>query len=438
MIIMKFGGTSVGSSARIVGLTEIVKKRLHEHPVIVVSALGGTTDSLLELAQTAAKGNPTNKLLDKILYRHYEVIEGLGIKKEIILEEVEQLKNLIIGVSLLQDLTPRIMDNIMSFGERMSARIVSSYMLSTGLQAKAYDAFDIGMITTSEFGNADVLEESYTAIKERLSNLQNIPVITGFIGKDKEGYITTLGRGGSDYTATIIGAAVHANDIEIWTDVDGIMTADPRIVKNAKSIDVISLDEASELAFLGAKVLHPRTILPAIKKNIPVRILNTFNPSHKGTTISDERPKRGRVASITYKKNITVINISTPRMFEVHGFLKKVFEIFDRNDISVDMVSTSEINVSVTIDGDQKTGKLEAELSKLAEIEIKRDRAIVSLVGHNISNVPNALSIIFSALNNIPIEMISSSMSEINQSFVVKDEYADGAIRKLHAAFFGD
>ena len=321
----------------------------------------------------------------------------------------------------------------------MSARIIAAYMLNIGLQAKAYDAFDIGMITTSEFGNADILEDSYTAIKNYLSDLNHLPIITGFIGKDKEGRITTLGRGGSDYTATIIGAAMHAKAIEIWTDVDGIMTADPHIVKNAKSIDTLSSDEASELAFLGAKVLHPKTILPAMKMKIPVHVLNTFNPSHVGTIVSDKLPKNnGRIVSITYKKGISVINISTPRMFEVHGFLKKIFEIFDRNDISVDMVSTSEINVSVTIDGDQKTSKLETELSKISDIYIKKDRTIVSLVGHNISYVPRILSMMFSALGDIPIEMISSSMSEINQSFVVKDEHAEEAIRRLHAVFFGD
>ncbi|MEM0142610.1 MAG: aspartate kinase, partial [Candidatus Parvarchaeum sp.] len=262
MIIMKFGGTSVGDAKMIVKLTEIVRKKLPENPIVVVSAFSGITNLLIELAEYAVKERSTDKYFNNVVNRHYEIITELGVRKEIISNELQQLKDLIMGISLLQELTPRIMDNMLSFGERMSARIIAAYMLNTGLQTKAYDAFDIGMITTSEFGNADVIEDSYKTIKKYLSDLDHIPVITGFIGKDKEGHITTLGRGGSDYTATIIGAAMHAKEIEIWTDVNGIMTADPRIVKNAKSIDIISSDEASELAFLGAKVLHPRTILP--------------------------------------------------------------------------------------------------------------------------------------------------------------------------------
>lgn len=438
MIVMKFGGTSVGNATRIIKLTEIVKNRVSDKPIVVVSAFSSITNYLKEIGEVASKGKPTNELFDIIINRHFDIINELGLEKTIIKDEIEQLKNLVTGISLLQDLTPRIMDNILSFGERMSSRIIAEYMIKSGVQAKAYDAFDIDLITTSDFGNADVLEESYLMINQYLSNLQHIPIITGFIGKNKENYITTLGRGGSDYTATIIGAAVNSIEIEIWTDVNGIMTADPKIVKNAKTLEKVSLDEASELAFLGAKVLHPRTMLPAMKKNIPVKILNSFNPTHKGTVISNVNISEGRVASITHRKNITVINISTPRMFETHGFLKKIFEIFDKNGISIDMVSTSEINISVTIDGGQETIKLEKELREIANIDIKKNRTMISLVGHRINHVPNVLSTMFYALKEIPIEMISSSMSEINQSFIVKDENADTAICKLHYAFFGE
>lgn len=436
MIVMKFGGTSVGDAGRIMALARIVKNEKDNGPVVVVSALSGITDSLAEIVEAAAKGKPTAKLFEKIVERHFEIMKGLRVRKGAITREVGQLRNLLMGVSLLQDLTPRIMDNVLSFGERMSARIVAAYLDGQGLDAMAYDAYDIGMVTTSEFGNADAVDEAYPLIKGRLSGLRHIPIITGFIGKDREGSITTLGRGGSDYTATIIGAAINAKEIQIWTDVNGIMTADPRVVKTAKSIDAVSPDEASELAFLGAKVLHPRTILPAIKRNIPVRILNTFDPGHIGTIISRRAPSRNRVTSITCRKHIKVVNMSTPRMFEVHGFLRKVFEIFERHDVVVDMISTSEINVSVTIDGTQKTDKLMAELRGIAEIDIKEDRALVSLVGHNISYLPDVLGRMFTALEGIQIEMISSSMSEINQSFVVKNEHADEAVRRLHAAFF--
>ena len=331
-----------------------------------------------------------------------------------------------------------IADNFVSFGERFSARIVANYLKSLGINSEAKDAFDIGIIINKE-SKFEVSKDKYPEIKEHISKINSVLVITGFIAKDTKGKITTLGRGGSDYTATILGAAINAEEVQIWTDVDGIMTADPKLVKNPKKLDSVSFEEASEIASLGAKVLHPKTILPAVEKNIPVRILNTFNPKNLGTVVSNNTIKEPRVSSITYKKSIKVINISTPRMLESKGFLRRIFEVFDINNISVDMVSTSEINISVTIDNlkNQRIDKAESELKEIGKIDIKENRAIISVVGNKMSHVPNVMSIIFSALNNIDVEMISSSMSEINQSFVIKEEQLEEAVKRLHKVFFG-
>ena len=438
MLVMKFGGSSLANAERIKNVGEIIKKNINHKPVIVVSAVGGVTDLLIELSKEAIIGKKQKILLNDILHKHYEIINLLKINKNIIDKEVKLLSDLTYGVSLLKEMNQGIADNFVSFGERFSARIVASYLKSLGINSEAKDAFDIGIIINKE-SKFEVSKDKYHEIKEHISKTNHVLVITGFIAKDTKGKITTLGRGGSDYTATIIGAAINAEEVQIWTDVDGIMTADPKLVKNPKKLDSVSFEEASEIAFLGAKVLHPKTILPAIEKNIPVRILNTFNPKNLGTVVSNNIIKEPRVSSITYKKSIKVINISTPRMLESKGFLRRIFEVFDINNISVDMVSTSEINISVTIDNlkNQRIDKAESELKEIGKVDIKENRAIISVVGNKMIHVPNVMGIIFSALNNIDVEMISSSMSEINQSFVIKEEQLEEAVKRLHKAFFG-
>jgi aspartate kinase len=437
MIVMKFGGSSVANAARIRNIASIVKRKKRECPVVVVSALGGVTDGLLQAANEAARGRNPKNVLAEIIRKHYAAIDALSLRREIIGDEVEQLGRRLESMSMLGECTPKGVDLLVSFGERMSARIIAAHLSNTGMPAKAYDAYDIGMITDSNFGNADVLPQSYPRMRRKLAKLAHVPVITGFIGKDRAGNVTTLGRGGSDYTASIIGAAIGAKEIQIWTDVNGIMTADPRVVRGAKSIAVVSYGEASELAVLGAKVLHPKTILPAMDKGIPVRILNTFNPGHKGTVVLRNPGVKCRIASITCKKNIQVMNLSTPSMFQEHGFLRKVFGVFESRGVSVDMVSTSEVNVSVAIEGRHITDALKSELGKIAKVDVRSGRAKISLVGNDLIYVRGALGRMFSALKGMSIEMVSSSLSETNQSFVVKEKDADTAVRRLHATFFG-
>ena len=437
MIVMKFGGTSVGSAEMISRVVKIVKKNAIKKPVVVVSAMGGVTDMLIKAAKETASGTAQKNAVEKIIGIHEEAIDKLGIGQSIIEDEANGLRSAIDIIKRGDEVNARILDDIMSFGERMSARIVAACMQKEGIDAKAYDAYDIGMLTDSHFGEANVLPKAYGDIGKRIEGEKKMCVITGFIGRDLRGSITTLGRGGSDYTASIIGAAIRALEIQIWTDVDGIMTADPKVVDGARSIREVSYDEASELAMLGAKVLHPKTILPAMEKEIPVRILNTFNPKHAGTMVIKKARRRSRVASITCKKHIDVIDISSASMTDIRGLMRKIFDAFDRQGISVDVISTSEANISVTTDNICNMAALGREIGEEASVHIRKNMARVSIVGKGLARMPNILGTIFSSLDSIPIGMISSSVSGINQSLVVNIDDADRAVKMLHLAFFG-
>lgn len=436
MIVMKFGGTSVGNASRIREVVGIVRSQLSNGPIVVVSALGGITDSLIEMGKQAAAGKDVSAMLEQIIKRHYDTIAELGLDRKIIKPEVEQLGKLVGDIFMLGELSPRNLDRLMSFGERMSARIVAGCMRSSGLDGQAYDSYDIGMITTSNFGDADITPYTYQRIRKALSGKAGIPVITGFLGKSKEGEITTLGRGGSDYTASIVGAAVGAKEIQIWTDVNGIMTADPKIVKSARSIDEVSYKEATELAMLGAKVLHPKTILPAVENNIPVRILNTFNPAHRGTLVLSSVGAGSRITSITYKKHIMAISISSVGKTDSREFLRKVLEVFERNNVPVDLISNSKIGVSVTIDERTESPKLIADLQAIGKVEAKSNRARVSLVGNDLLYMPDILQDMYTSLKSIEIEMVSSKISKKTKSVVIEEKYADKAVKRLHTTFF--
>lgn len=436
MIVMKFGGTSVGSAEMMGRVTEIVKSQKHRNPILVVSAFNGVTNQLIKLANDASGGKAS---LDEIRAKHFNLIKDAGLDPSMVSAELAELESIVSGISILKELTPRTLDAVMSFGERMSAKIIAAYMSKNGLRAKAYNSYEMGLVTNSEFGNAEVLPETEANLQNFSKNLKgHIPVVTGFIAKSRNGEMTTLGRGGSDYTASIVGAALGAEEIQIWTDVNGIMTADPKIVEDAVSIESISYEEASELAFLGAK-LHPKTILPAVKKGIPVRVLNTFNPSSKGTTILRNAGRANCIKSIVCRRNVKVINIHSPRMLLAHGFLHRIFEVFDRLGISVDMISTSEVNVSLTLDDRYDTDRLVEELNGIGDVDVRDNRASISLVGLEVGGNSDILGRVFSNLGamNINTEMLSSGASEINESFVVREEDADDVIRILHNAFFG-
>ena len=433
MIVMKFGGTSIGSARRIRDVVGIIRLRLASGPIIVVSALGGVTDSLIQLGKVSATQLDSSHMLEQIIKRHYDIVKELGLDSRIISSETDQLRKLVEDIFMLKELTPRYLDMIMSFGERMSARIVAAYMRKSGISGQAYDSYDIGMLTTPNFGDADILPDTYEEIRKHISSRNGIiPVITGFIGKSREGEITTLGRGGSDYTASIIGAALGSEEIQIWTDVNGIMTADPKIVKAARSIDRVSYKEAAELAMLGAKVLHPKTILPAVENSIPVRILNTFNPEQKGTLVLGNSIG-SKVTSITYKKHVMAISITATGKNKPENFIESVLGAFDARGIEVDLVSDSKIGVSVIIDEKDESAGLIEDLKKMGNVKYERNKARVSLVGSDLSDIIDAM---YSSLKSIRVEMMAPDASGKNKSMVMSERYADRAMNRLHTAFF--
>ncbi len=445
MRVLKFGGTSVGNADAIRNLGKIVKSQLGSEPIVVVSAVSKVTDLLIETAKMAATGKSITDNIQALNEKHTSLMNELNLnlpEVKVLLAEMESLLN---GIKNLKNLSTETLDLVQSFGERISIHIIAGHLESIGVKSKPYCAYDIGMITNSNFGEAEISADTHKEINKKIRQLMNssfhVPVITGFIGKDRNGKITTLGRGGSDYSAAIIGAALDVEEIQIWTDVSGVYSTDPRIVKNARKIEKISFAECSELAYFGAKVLHPKTILPAMNKNIPVKVLNTFEPENSGTLIlSDLEKTEEIVKALTCKKNITLININSTRMLFAYGFLARVFYVFDKYNLSVDMISTSEVSVSLTVEStmnDTRVEKAIEELNQIATTNIVRNKAIVCVVGAGLKNEIGIAGKIFTLIgkHKIHVEMISQGASEINISFVVENEDVEKAVKLLHEEF---
>jgi aspartate kinase len=439
MIVMKFGGSSVSDAPRIRGVIEIVRSRLDRKPIVVASAFRGVTDELFAAAEEALSGH--DGLPDKIRARHHAVIADLGLAPDLVKDVLAELSVLLKGISLVKELTPRTLDYVVSFGERLSTRIIAAAFEKAGVPASQHDAFDIGMLTDDHFGGAQPLPEAEAELRRHLADRDRLPIVTGYVGKTRGGDITTLGRNGSDYTATILGAAVGAEEIQIWSDTDGVMTADPRIVPTARPIAFLTFDEASELAYYGGKVLHPSTIVPAVAKGIPVKVLNTFKPSHPGTTIVSklDAPQAG-VKSIAHHLSNYVVNIRSSRMLMGHGFLARLFGVFAEHRVVVNMVSTSEVTVSVTVDSPRRLDEAVESLSKFADVTVEEKRAVVCVVGEGLRSTPGVAGLVFEALREagVNVLMISQGASKINVAFVVADADAEAAVRALHRKFFDD
>jgi aspartate kinase len=448
VIVMKFGGTSVGSAERIRALADLVKQRLAQRPVVVVSALSGITDLLIRGAKLALERDPgAEDVARQVEARHQAVLAELfpGGKNRLI-EHVHgvlaELRAFYSGVHNLGELTPRSLDAISGMGERLSCEIVAAALVARGVDARAVDGRDV--ITTDEsFGRAIPLaEETGAQVRDVLLPLvedRTVPVVGGFIGATRRRVSTTLGRGGSDWSAAIIGAHLPADEIQIWTDVDGIMTVDPRLVPGARVLPEVSFEEAAELAYFGAKVLHPATIKPAVEKGIPVRILNSFNATAPGTVVRNldgEAPLAGEPSAIAFKKGITVILIAQPRMLMAHGFVARVFEVFDRHRTPVDLIATSEVSISLTVDNPATVPAVRDELSGLGEVEVLDHMAIVSIVGRGFVRRAGLAARIFQALRDVNVVMISFGASDVNLSMVVAETDAERAVRALHAEFF--
>ena len=448
MIVCKFGGTSVQDAEAMTRLAQIIGARRKLQPVVVASAMGKTTNQLLEVAQTASRGKRQDALdlLAKIKEKHLREAQKLGIAvtEDWVFETIQtyfkEMRDLVKGLAALGELTPRIMDAIASYGERLSTAILTQVLENNGMPAQLMDARQC-VITDDNFTRAAVLfDQTDPAILEHLRPVikaGRIPVFQGFIGATRQAITTTIGRGGSDYTAAIVGAALDVEDIQIWTDVDGIMTTDPRMVPEARRIRVISFDEASELAYFGAKVLHPATIVPAVRRKIPVHVLNSYKPDQEGTLITDEAPPCDNpVKAIAYKSGITVVNVTSTRMLMAYGFLKRIFDTFEHFKVPVDVVSTSEVSVSLTVDETSALWDIVTELKKIGEVKVEGSKSIVCCVGDNLRNIPGVPYIAFSALQDIKIQMISQGASAINITFVIDQERLPEAVRGLHDAFF--
>lgn len=452
MIVMKFGGTSVQDAAAINSATTIVKARVDRAPVVVVSAMARVTDALLCVAQSATERriDEASAGINDLLERHLTTARELLSESPEALLEVErevqsqfaELESLVRSAAKLGGLTARSQDAIVSFGERLSSVIVAGAFRRRGIPAELADSRGF-IITDDRFTRAapDVRETTRRTrdALEPIIKSGRVPVAQGFIGSTVDGVTTTIGRGGSDYTAALIGAALGAEAIEIWTDVDGLMTSDPRVVPNAKRIRVISFAEASELSYFGAKVLHPSTVQPAVERGIPVHIFNTHNPGCEGTLIvATPRPSRSLIKSIAFKRGVTIVNVSSTRMLLAYGFLRAIFEVFDRHETSIDVVTTSEVSVSMTLDNTDRLEAIKRDLSGIGGVTVEREKAIVCVVGDNLKFTPGVAARLFRAIESTNVNMISQGASEINLTFVIDESEVDRVVRRLHDEFFAE
>ena len=440
MIVMKFGGSSVANAERIKHVASIITAYKEKRPAVVLSAMGDTTDHLLEAADKAVKGIVDVAGVAKL---HEETAAELGINIDTIQDLLKELNQLLTGISMLKEISKRSRDYLVSFGERMSVRMMAAYLESQGVPAKFYDAWDIGIKSDSNFMAAELLDEVWQNIPAVLNDYKNgidnqIPIVTGFIAKDVKGNITTLGRGGSDLTATMIGAAMQAEEVQTWKDVDGILTTDPRIVKEAKPVPEVTYEEAQELAMFGAQVLHPRSMVPVRKTGTPVRVKNSYNIQNPGSIIvekhSGEVPP---VCAITTVKNITLIDIVSSRMLGAAGFLAHIFNNFLKWNISIDVIATSEVSVSLTVNTKSDLSGLIADLEQASQVSVRKEKAIVTIIcdaAHSSAILASGFKAL--AEEGINVQMISQGASKVNISMIVDANEADKTIQILHRAYF--
>ncbi|CAI7815903.1 unnamed protein product [Closterium sp. NIES-54] len=470
-VVMKFGGSSVANAARMKEVADLIQSFPEENPIIVMSAMGKTTNNLIKVGERALTcGSAKCAAIDElrvIRELHVSTMEELGVECAEVHELMHELQQLVTGIALMRELTPRSSDYLVSFGERCSTRIFAAYLNSLGVPSKQFDAFQMGVITTDEFTNADVLDETYPTVANSLlsayhahresaaasgddsSSRAFIPVVTGFLGRGKKtGATTTLGRGGSDLTATIIGRALGLREVQVWKDVDGVLTCDPNLHRSAVAVPFLTFEEASELAYFGAQVLHPQSMRPAREGNIPVRVKNSYNRSAPGTLITQERDlSSALLTSIVVKRGVTLLDLVSLRMLGQFGFLAKVFAIFEAQGISVDVVATSEVSLSLTLDPaklwsreliQQELDKMVEELEQVAVVKLLQRRSIISLIG-NVSRSSVILEKVFGVFrrNGTNVQMISQGASKVNIALVVDDDEATELVQLLHKEFFG-
>jgi aspartate kinase len=433
--VLKFGGTSVQDAKTINQVYDIIAQDKCQQ-AIVVSAHSGVTNSLVEICNS--KKENITIIIDSLYEKHKSIALGLGVWEDVEgfvhneLSEIDVITNYL-------PLSPQLKDVVLSKGEILSSQIIYSFLKKKGLSISHIDARSV-IKTNSKFTNAELdfaiseklIQELYGEEFEK----SQVTIMGGFIASDEEGRPTTLGRGGSDFSAAVIASALETKELQIWTDVNGILTSDPRVVKNVKKIKKLSYTEASELSFFGAKVLHPSTIHPAVKKGIPVRVKNTFNPTDDGTLVLAERSNIKMIKAIAFRKDVVSITICSNRMLGAYGFMSKVFQVFENLKIPVDIVTTSEVSISVTVNKSEYKAEIAEELSVLGEVVIAEDNAIIAAIGEGIKQTAGIASRIFGALKGINISMVSVGASEVNLSIVIKESDLQRAVELLHNDFF--
>ncbi len=457
MVVMKFGGTSVADQAAIERLVAIVRRQRERDaaggharrgPVVVVSALSGVTDRLLGVAAEAGAGDAegARHTLQGLRARHLgvaDVVTDATLRQAAradIDREFDELERIAEALSVLREVSPRWLDTIAAAGEIVSSRMVAAALASHGLEGAWIDARQ-AIVTNGEHQAAAPAFPETTAALATLADpilaAGQVPVLGGFVGATAAGITTTLGRGGSDYSGAIVGACLNAREIQIWTDVDGMLTADPRLVAAPQVVPHLSFAEASELAYFGAKVLHPATIQPAVARNIPVRILNSKRADAPGTLITADRPASDRpLTALASKKHVTIVDITSTRMLMAHGFLRRLFEAFERHKTPVDVVTTSEVSVSVTVDDRRRLPAIVEALSEFAEVSLEHDMAIVCAVGEGLQQEPALVGRVLQAVGDVPVRLLSQAASRRNITFVIPEADVPRALGRLHDHFF--
>lgn len=449
MRVLKFGGTSVGDGERVRRVLEVVASRPAGESLLVFSAVGHTTDHLLSLGESAARGDLAAALefLERVRGEHLALARQLllpgegrdGVERQVD-DTFGRLGELARGLAAVQDLSAPVRDRLLGEGELLSTHLLTAALVQAGLPARWVDAREV-VATDGHHGEA---EPDFAATAERgervirpLLEAGLLPVTQGFLGRGPTGLPTTLGRGGSDYTASLLGAALGAEEIEIWTDVDGILTADPTLVPEARNIPVLSFREAAELAFFGARVLHPKTLLPALERGIPVRVKNTAHPGGAGTLVLAEAPPGGPpVKCIAYKEGVALVHLVSARMFRAHGFLRRLFEVCDRHRLAPDAVATSEVAVAMVLPDVPALDAAVEAWRELGAVRVVRNRAVVCVAGEGLQSAPGIVGRIFEDLAGVSTELVSHGGSEVALCFAVAEEDLAETVRRLHDRFF--
>ena len=451
MVVQKFGGTSVADPEAIQRLIHIVgtaRERDGRGPAVVVSAMSGVTDSLLAIASAAGAGRIDDAVsrLEQLRERHLSTAKSLAAKEakgalgEQITGHFDDLVALVRALGVLREVSPRTLDVVAATGELLSSRIVVAALTEAGLPAEWVDARR-AIITSADHTRAVPLgSETDAALRATVLaavDAGKVPVLGGFVGSTVDGHTTTLGRGGSDYSGAIVGAGIGAREIQIWTDVDGMLSADPRVIASPRLVPQLSFAEAAELAYFGAKVLHPSTILPAVERNIPVRILNSRKADGAGTMITAEPPPNSMpLTALACKRDVTVVDITSSRMLMAYGFLRRVFEVFERYTTAVDVVTTSEVTVSVTIDDRRHLEPIVEELSEFSQVQVDHEMALLCAVGDRLRNEPAIAARAVGVLEEVPLRMISQAASRRNITVILRQADLQHAMNRLHEEFF--